>query len=78
MYKKLVRHGNSSALILDKPILELLNITENTILKLTTDGTSLIITPMPEEGSGSWSSQDQILKPFNEYQKYYQHDVKKD
>lgn len=45
MLKKLVKYGNSNALILDRAILELLNISEGAILKLHTDGKSLIITP---------------------------------
>jgi antitoxin component of MazEF toxin-antitoxin module len=46
MTKKLIQHGNSSALIIDKPILELLSITPDTHLDLKTDGKSLIITPI--------------------------------
>jgi antitoxin component of MazEF toxin-antitoxin module len=45
MVKKLTRHGNSLALVIDKPILELLNITKDTPLEITTDGRSLIICP---------------------------------
>ncbi|BDA80229.1 AbrB family transcriptional regulator [Leptospira kobayashii] len=45
MLKKLVQHGNSSALVIEKPILELLNIDLNTTLEVTTDGKSLIIKP---------------------------------
>ncbi|BDA80161.1 AbrB family transcriptional regulator [Leptospira kobayashii] len=45
MLKKLVQHGNSSALVIEKPILELLNIDINTTLEVTTDGKSLIIKP---------------------------------
>lgn len=45
MNKKLSKHGNSMALILDKPILELLNITEETVLIIKTDGKSITITP---------------------------------
>lgn len=45
MLKKLVKYGNSNALILDRAILELLNIKEGAVLKLHTDGKSLIITP---------------------------------
>ena len=43
--KTLTRHGNSYALVIDKPILELLNITDSTPLNITTDGTSLVISP---------------------------------
>ncbi len=45
MHKKLVKYGNSSALILDRAILALLNIQEGSVVKLSTDGKSLIITP---------------------------------
>lgn len=45
MLKKLVKYGNSNALILDKAILELLNIKEGATIKIKTDGKSIIITP---------------------------------
>ena len=45
MTKKLVRHGNSAALILDKPILDLLNVTMDTPLEISTDGRSIVISP---------------------------------
>jgi len=45
MLKKLVKYGNSNALILDRAILELLNISEGAVVKLHTDGKSLVITP---------------------------------
>lgn len=46
MTKTLVAHGNSAALIIDKPILEILNVDMNTPLEVTTDGESLIISPV--------------------------------
>lgn len=45
MDKKLTKHGNSLALIIDKPILKLLKMNESTSLKLSIDGNSLVITP---------------------------------
>ena len=45
MVKMLTRHGNSLALVIDKPILELLKIDADTPLEVTTDGTSLVISP---------------------------------
>ncbi len=45
MLKKLVKYGNSNALILDKAILELLNIKEGSTVKIKTDGKSITITP---------------------------------
>jgi antitoxin MazE len=46
MVKNLVKHGNSYALIIDKPILELLEVTPDTDLELTTNGDRLIISPV--------------------------------
>jgi len=46
MVKKLTRHGNSMALVLDKPIMELLKIDGETPLEISTDGTVLIVTPV--------------------------------
>ncbi|UPT74133.1 MAG: AbrB/MazE/SpoVT family DNA-binding domain-containing protein [Elusimicrobiota bacterium] len=46
MTKQLTRLGNSLALVIDKPILELLGMSAEIPLQLTTDGTSLIVTPV--------------------------------
>lgn len=48
MIKNLTRHGNSWALVIDKPVLELLNIDPETPLKLRTDGQTLIVAPADE------------------------------
>jgi len=45
MLKKIVKYGNSCAIILDKALLELLDMTEGSIVKIKTDGVSLTITP---------------------------------
>ena len=45
MVKKLTRHGNSLALVIDRPILDLLKIDPETPLDVSTDGKQLIITP---------------------------------
>ena len=47
--KRLARHGNSSALVIDRPILEMLGIDDQTDLRITTDGKRLIIEPLSEE-----------------------------
>lgn len=51
MIKSLTRHGNSYALIIDKPILELLRATPDTRFEIVTDGNSLVLTPVrdPED-----------------------------
>ena len=47
--KKLTHHGNSAALIIDKALLEVLNIEMDTPLEITTDGENLIISPVRDE-----------------------------
>lgn len=46
MLKKLAKYGNSTTLVIDKAILELLNMDESSMVKLQTDGKSLIVTPV--------------------------------
>jgi len=43
--KKLTKHGNSLALVIDRPILDLLKIDPETPLDVSTDGKRLIIAP---------------------------------
>lgn len=45
MLKKLTKHGNSLALVIDRPILELLKIDADTTLDISTDGEKLTIGP---------------------------------
>jgi antitoxin MazE len=45
MIKKLSAVGNSLGLIIERPILELLDITKDTPLEVRTDGEALIIRP---------------------------------
>ena len=49
MIKTLIKHGNSLALVIDKPILEMLNVTADTPLELVTNGDSLMISPVRDE-----------------------------
>ena len=46
MTKKLTRHGNSLALVIDRPVLDLLNIDAETPLEIVTDGRVLVISPV--------------------------------
>ena len=62
MVKHLVQHGNSSALIIDKPILDLLKIGPETPLELTTDGTRLIISPIEEGKNKLRKSLERVKK----------------
>ena len=45
MIKKLTKHGNSLALVIDRPILDLLRIDTDTPLDISTDGKRLIVAP---------------------------------
>ncbi|MEW5814464.1 MAG: AbrB/MazE/SpoVT family DNA-binding domain-containing protein [Spirochaetota bacterium] len=45
MTKKLIQHGNSAALIIDKALLDVLNVEMDTPLEVTTDGRNIIISP---------------------------------
>jgi len=48
MIKKLTPIGNSLGLIIDRPILGLLDIDRDTELEITTDGETLMIQPLRE------------------------------
>ena len=49
MIKKLTKHGNSYALVIDRGIMDLLNISEKSALYVTTDGKNLIVSPASDE-----------------------------
>jgi antitoxin MazE len=46
MRKKLSAIGNSLGIVIEKPILELLDVTRDTEIDMTTDGERLILTPV--------------------------------
>ena len=46
MVKRLTKHGNSLALVIDRGVLNLLEIDADTPLSVTTDGKCLIVTPV--------------------------------
>jgi antitoxin component of MazEF toxin-antitoxin module len=45
MIKKLQKHGNSRALVIDKALMEAMGIDERTPLQVCVSGNSLIVTP---------------------------------
>lgn len=49
MTKTLIKHGNSLALVIDKPILEMLHISAETPLEITTNGDTLLISPVRDK-----------------------------
>jgi antitoxin component of MazEF toxin-antitoxin module len=72
MVKKLIQHGNSAALILDKPILDLLNFKMDTPLEISTDGTNLIISAQKRE-----NGERDILKSLEKINSRYSNALKK-
>lgn len=50
MIKSFVRHGNSWALVIDRPILDLLKIRPEDPVEITTDGSTVTIAPVPATG----------------------------
>jgi antitoxin component of MazEF toxin-antitoxin module len=66
MVKKLIQHGNSVALVIDKPIMEILNITNETTFELTTDGRNLILSPQNE-----YTQEKDIINSLEKINKKY-------
>ena len=52
MIKTLTKHGNSYAMVIDKPILELLHTTPDTPFEIISDGRSLVLTPVRDDATG--------------------------
>ncbi len=61
MIKKLSTVGNSLGLIIERPLLDLLNITQDTPLEVTTDGEALIIRPAKKQ-----SQTDRVMAAADE------------
>jgi len=66
MVKKLIQHGNSVALVIDKPIMEILKITNETVFELSTDGKNLILSPQIEN-----NQEDTIIHSLEKINKRY-------
>ena len=72
MVKKMIQHGNSAALVIDKPIMEMLKITNETVFELTTDGRNLILSPQVEH-----TQEKDILHSLQKINKKYGSVLKK-
>jgi len=66
MVKRLIQHGNSVALVIDKPIMEILKITNETTFELSTDGKNLILSPQIEH-----TQEKNILNSLEKINKKY-------
>jgi len=67
MVKRLIQHGNSVALVIDEPIMEILNITNETTFELSTDGRNLILSPQVEH-----TQEKDILNSLEKINKKYE------
>ncbi len=66
MIKTLTKHGNSYAMVIDKPILELIRATPETPFEIISDGRSLVFTPVrdPEEEKKFQDAVEMVHKRF--------------
>ena len=72
MIKTLTKHGNSLALVIDRPILELLNICHDTPIEISTDGKTLILSPVRDA-----DRTDKLTEIRNRVNKKYESTFKK-
>ncbi|MDR1977002.1 MAG: hypothetical protein LBQ18_08455 [Campylobacteraceae bacterium] len=72
MVKKLIQHGNSTAIVIDKPIMEMLHITNETFFEVTTDGKNIILSPQ-----NVVTQENDILKSLEKINKKYGSVLKK-
>jgi antitoxin component of MazEF toxin-antitoxin module len=72
MLKSLTRHGNSLALVIEKPILELLGVSAETVFEITTDGHVLVLTPVKNS-----KQTKKVLAAAEEIKKQYHEVLKK-
>ncbi|MCL2443475.1 MAG: AbrB/MazE/SpoVT family DNA-binding domain-containing protein [Treponema sp.] len=66
MVNRLIQHGNSVALVIDKLIMEMLKITSETSFEITTDGKNLILSPQVEH-----TQEKNILNSLEKISKKY-------
>ncbi len=72
MEKSLIKHGNSLALVIDKPILEMLQIAADTKLELTTNGDAILLTPIRD-----YDRQERIRKSLQKINDKFGDDLKR-
>ncbi len=49
MIKNLTKHGNSYALVIDKPLMEILRVSPDTPFEILTDGRCLVLSPIRDK-----------------------------
>ena len=71
MIKKLTKHGNSLAIIIDRAVLNLLKIDADTPLEVSTDGQVLVISPVRDD-----VHRDKFKKALESTNRKYGHALK--
>ncbi len=66
MVKSFVKHGNSMALVIEKPILDLLGADAETSFDIATDGQALVLTPVrdPKRGKAFRAALDRANRKY--------------
>jgi antitoxin MazE len=72
MHKTLIKHGNSLALVIDKPILEMLQISADTPLELTSNGDALMVSPVRDK-----ARQKKLRASLDKINRKFGHDLKR-
>lgn len=67
MIKMLTKHGNSLALVIEKPVLELLGADAETPFEISTDGQVLILSPLRQGKKEQRDFQDALDKVNERY-----------
>ena len=65
MRKKLTRHGNSTALVIEKPLLEVLGLKAGSPVEVLTDGHSLLVRPVRSLSARRWDAFARALAETN-------------
>ena len=72
MVKTLIKHGNSLALVIDKPILEMLHISAETPLEITSNGDALLVSPVRDE-----ARQKKLQKSLDKINRRFKSDLQR-
>lgn len=72
MTKTLIKHGNSLALVIDKPVLEMLRISADTPLEVTTNGDAILISPVRNK-----ARQDRLRAVLKKINRRFGNDLKR-
>ncbi|MBI3291642.1 MAG: AbrB/MazE/SpoVT family DNA-binding domain-containing protein [Elusimicrobia bacterium] len=77
MMKRLTKHGHSLALVIDRGVLDLLDINEKTPLGISTDGRVLIVAPV-NDSKRRKQFEEALAKSHQKYGRMYKRLAKAD